>query len=237
MDSLTRHAPLLGEIARERLRDELQKTVLADLRYPMLRRRKPASASGLWTLRHCGAWPLLLDAAFDGQAVDALAALAWEEAPLAGRLALLMRRMEPVDARTALLGLRFSGRDAALAARYIAALRHFAAAGDDAFETVRLGRDVAGYARAAFCALRDGTGEARAAQALEALRGAPWSLGELCVTGHDLMPLFLAAGVPQRRMGRLLEALWRMAATGAAPNEKAALLGAAKGWLDTIEGE
>lgn len=232
LDSLTRHAPLLRDIACERLRDELQKILLADLRYPMLKRRAPATASGLKTLRACGAWPYLLDAPYDEEAVGTLAALDWENAPLAGRLALLLRGMEPPELQNALLRLRFSTRDAALAARYAAALR---CAYADAFETVKLGRDAVAYAAAAFHALGDAAGEARAAGALDALGDAPWSLRELGVGGDVLMPLLAARAVPARQMGRLLENLWRMAAEGQIANETAALLGAAEEWLNRME--
>ena len=232
LDSLTRHASLLKDIACERLRDEWQKILLADLRYPMLKRRAPATASGLKTLRDCGAWPFLVDAPYGEEAVAALAALDWENAPLAGRLALLLRGMEPSDLQSALLRLRFSNRDAALAARYAAALR---CAYADAFETVKLGRDAVAYAAAAFHALGDTAGEARAAGALDTLRDAPWSLRELAVGGDELMPLLAARAVPARQMGRLLEALWRMAAEGQTANETAALLGAAEEWLNRME--
>lgn len=232
LDSLTRHAPLLKDIACERLRDEWQKILLADLRYPMLKRRAPATASGLKTLWECGAWPFLVDASYDAEAAAALAALGWEDAPLAGRLALLLRGMEPSDLQSALLRLRFSNRDAALAARYAAALR---CAYADAFETVKLGRDAVAYAAAAFHALGDTAGEARAAGALDTLRDAPWSLRELAVGGDELMPLLAARAVPARQMGRLLEALWRMAAEGQTANETAALLGAAEEWLNRME--
>lgn len=232
LDSLTRHASLLKDIACERLRDEWQKILLADLRYPMLKRRAPATASGLKTLWDCGAWPFLVDASYDAEAAAALAALGWEDAPLAGRLALLLRGMEPSDLQSALLRLRFSNRDAALAARYAAALR---CAYADAFETVKLGRDAVAYAAAAFHALRDTAGEARAAGALDTLRDAPWSLRELAVGGDELMPLLAARAVPARQMGRLLESLWRMAAEGQITNETAALLGAADEWLNRME--
>lgn len=232
LDSLTRHASLLKDIACERLRDEWQKILLADLRYPMLKRRAPATASGLKTLWDCGAWPFLVDASYDAEAAAALAALGWEDAPLAGRLALLLRGMEPSDLQSALLRLRFSNRDAALAARYAAALR---CAYADAFETVKLGRDAVAYAAAAFHALGDTAGEARAAGALDTLRDAPWSLRELAVGGDALMPLLAARAVPARQMGRLLEALWRMAAEGQITNETAALLGAADEWLNRME--
>lgn len=232
LDSLARHAPLLKDIACERLRDEWQKILLADLRYPMLKRRAPATASGLKTLWECGAWPFLVDASYDAEAAAALAALGWEDAPLAGRLALLLRGMEPSDLQSALLRLRFSNRDAALAARYAAALR---CAYADAFETVKLGRDAVAYAAAAFHALGDTAGEARAAGALDTLRDAPWSLRELAVGGDELMPLLAARAVPARQMGRLLESLWRMAAEGQITNETAALLGAAEEWLNRME--
>ncbi len=232
LDSLTRHAPLLKDIACERLRDEWQKILLADLRYPMLKRRAPATASGLKTLWDCGAWLFLVDASYDAEAAAALAALGWEDAPLAGRLALLLRGMEPSDLQSALLRLRFSNRDAALAARYAAALR---CAYADAFETVKLGRDAVAYAAAAFHALGDTAGEARAAGALDTLRDAPWSLRELAVGGDELMPLLAARAVPARQMGRLLESLWRMAAEGQITNETAALLGAADEWLNRME--
>ena len=235
LDSLARHASLLRDIACERLRDEWQKTLLADLRYPMLKRRAPATASGLKTLRDCGAWPYLLDAPYDVEAVNALAALGWEDAPLAGRLALLLREMKPSELQSALLRLRFSTRDAVLAARYGAALRHFATQQDGAFETVQLGRDAVTYAAVAFQALGDAADEARAKGALDALRDAPWSLRELAVGGDALMPLLTARGVPVRQMGRLLETLWRMAVEGHTQNETAALLRAADEWLSGME--
>ena len=173
-----------------------------------------------------------MDASYDAEAAAALAALGWEDAPLAGRLALLLRGMEPSDLQSALLRLRFSNRDAALAARYAAALR---CAYADAFETVKLGRDAVAYAAAAFHALGDAADEARAAGALDTLRDAPWSLRELAVGGDALMPLLAARGVPARQMGRLLEALWRMAVEGHIQNETAALLRAAEEMLDDLE--
>ena len=100
---------------------------------------------------------------------------------------------------------------------------------------MKLGRDAVAYAAAAFHALGDTAGEARAAGALDTLRDAPWSLRELAVGGDELMPLLAARAVPARQMGRLLEALWRMAAEGQTANETAALLGAADEWLNRME--
>ena len=167
--------------------------------------------------------------------MNALAALGWEDAQLAGRLALLLREMKPSELQSALLRLRFSTRDAVLAARYGAALRHFATGQGGAFETVQLGRDAVTYAAVAFQALGDAADEAHAKGALDALRDAPWSLRELAVGGDALMPLLTARGVPVRQMGRLLETLWRMAVEGHTQNETAALLCAADEWLSGME--
>ena len=100
---------------------------------------------------------------------------------------------------------------------------------------MKLGRDAVAYAAAALHALGDAAGEARAAGALDALRDAPWSLRELAVGGDALMPLLAARGVPARQMGRLLEALWRMAVEGHIQNETTALLRAAEEMLDDLE--
>lgn len=79
--------------------------------------------------------------------------------------------MKPSELQSALLRLHFSTRDAVLAARYGAALRHFATGQGGAFETVQLGRDAVTYAAVAFQALGDAADEARAKGALDALQG------------------------------------------------------------------
>lgn len=233
IQSLARHAALLGDIARERLRDELQKILLADLRYPMLRRRRPATRSGLETLCAIGAWDGLLDGApYDAAAADALAALSWEEAPLAGRLALLLRGCAPERVQRLLLNLRFANRDAALAGRYAAAVRMLSADGTDGFAAVKLGRSAVRYAGAAFRALEDAAGACRTRVLLDRLAGAPWSLAELRLSGHELLPLFRQRGVAAARMGAVLESLWRGAVAGTIPNDPDALLAAAAALLE-----
>ena len=66
---------------------------------------------------------------------------------------------------------------------------------------MKLGRDAVAYAVAAFHALGDAAGEARAAGALDALGDAPWSLRELAVGGDELMPLLAAPGRAPPAMG------------------------------------
>ncbi|NLO84309.1 MAG: hypothetical protein GX096_02630 [Clostridiales bacterium] len=76
MASLAKYAHLLRDIIPQRLGEEVKKIMLADLRYPMLRRRTPATASGLRTIHEIGAWDFLFGgAAYDERSVEALAGL------------------------------------------------------------------------------------------------------------------------------------------------------------------
>lgn len=220
LDSLRRNAPLLRDIARERLRDEWQKTVMADLRYPGLHRRAPGSATGLSTLADCGAWPYLAgDLAYDEAAARALGRFTRPD--LASRLALLLRAAAPERVEAALLGMRFSARDAASAARYLTAL-HLPEG--ELFAWARLGGDALDFARRAFAALGDEGGKARAERVARALAGKPLSLRELAVNGEDLKPVFAERGIPMRRMGEVLNALWRAAVVGEAENSPRGLM-------------
>lgn len=235
LGSLARHVPLLKDIALERLRDELQKTLLADLRYPMLKRRAPAAASGLKTLAAVGAWPYLFDGApFDAQAVEALADARGGASPLALRMALLLRGQSPCKVEAVMRRLRFSQKDTALAARYLKAQQDIACGAPDAFAAAQLGADALDAARAAFAALGD-TAALHRAQALKrSLAGAPLSLKELAISGEDLKPLFAQRGIPMREMGGLLHMLWRMAVEKTAQNTREGLLAAARAWADSL---
>lgn len=219
-ESLRRNAPLLADIARERLRDEWEKTVMADLRYPTLKRREPGTAAGLATLQACGAWPYLAGGlAYDEEAARALCRL--RSPALPARLALLLRAARPEEARSTLLTLRFSLHDADCAARYLSALRLPDAA---PFAWAQLGPDALAFAQDAFSALDDEAGLARAQSAARTLAGKPLSLRELSLNGDDLKPLFAKNGLPPRQMGRTLQALWQAAVEGRVPNTKEALL-------------
>lgn len=219
-ESLRRNAPLLADIARERLRDEWEKTVMADLRYPTLKRREPGAAAGLATLQACGAWPYLAGGlAYDEEAARALCRL--RSPALPARLALLLRAARPEEARSTLLTLRFSLHDADCAARYLSALRLPDAA---PFAWAQLGPDALAFAQDAFSALDDEAGLARAQSAARTLAGKPLSLRELSLNGDDLKPLLAKNGLPPRQMGRTLQALWQAAVEGRVPNTKEALL-------------
>ena len=123
-----------------------------------------------------------------------------------------------------LTALRFSSRDARRAEALAQALRAVREGGLDRFEAARMGREAMVFAQNACRALRDALALARAQALLSDLEGAPASLKELAVDGDDLMPVLAQCGLPARRMGRLLETLWRRAVLGETPNERSALL-------------
>ena len=218
MESLRRNAPLLRDIACERLRDELQKTLMADLRYPMLPRRFPGTASGLKTIHSIGAWPYL----FGGMPYDeaAVSALVRMPGTLPERMALLWDDADA--AHDAMLGMRFSVRDARQTREIVTAMQQMDAS--HLFELARLGRDALTSAEKALTALGDEQAVLRARGVLSFLADKPMSLKELAVTGDDLKPLFAAAARPMSEMGRMLNQLWRMAVEGKVSNEKEALL-------------
>lgn len=235
--SAARHAPLLGDIAPERLRDELGKVLMADFRYPMLRRAVPATGSGLDTIHQIGAWPYL----FGGLSYDPAAAKALEGwllprdlPPQGARLALLFWQENPEQVRQALQRLRFSVKEQESAAKLIRLLARGAEEGLSPFEAVQGGLDALDFVVEALGALGKRKDRERAQALRDGLldRGAPFSLRELAVHGHDVKPLCQRAGLPLSHMGPLLTALWEAVAEGEVQNEKRVLLEAARKWLD-----
>ncbi len=230
LESLTRYAPLLRDIARERLREELQKTLLADWRYPQLKRRSPGTESGLRTILHIGAWPELLGALPCRE--ENLTALSCQTAvkglpPVSQRLALLLAGAAPSQAAAPLEALRFSRWETDAVLRLMAC---YALETPTPVQTARAGLEVLEGTVQILTAL--GQPE-RAAHWKEQLRllqesGAPLSLKELAVCGDDLLPLFRASGAPMNRMGSLLNTLWERAVCGELPNRREALLEAAE---------
>ena len=216
-ESLRRYAHLLGDIAPERMREEFVKILMADLRYPMLKRSRPASHSGLETLHHIGAWHTVMGpVAYDDPAAHALARL--ESGSLCARLALLLHAASLEDARSALEHLRFPAREITETLHILQALSCA-----DILAQAKLGPDALEAARSLFHALGDEESSSRIVHAMEQLRGKPLSLKELAVSGSDLKPLFLQQGRPMREMGAALENLWRAVLNGKAKNTKEAL--------------
>lgn len=221
MESLARNAHLLGDIACERLRDELQKVLMADLRYPMLKRRFSATFSGLSTIHQIGAWTYLFgDIAYDEAAAAALRSFAVPALP--ARMALLMRRADPAKVSECMQRMRFSAKETAMAQSYVTAIQTVSSA--PLFQLVKLGRDALETALEAFRALGDETGIQAAQNVLQKLAGKPMSLKELAVSGNDLKPIFVQRNRPMREMGEVLNQLWRTVIEEECINEREALL-------------
>ena len=232
--SAQKFAPLLSQIARERLRDELAKLLMADVRYPTLRREVAPVPAGLRTLRAVGAWPLL----FPGFPADeaAIAALGAYRSPegmpaLAGKLALLFYTAVPDALSAWMQTYRFAQRDALAAAAALTAAHALADGSLTLADAMRLGKPAIACACEIFTALR--VAGVACDPALNAARmfaetlrdpALPPTLRDLAVRGDALLPLVEAAQAPRAVMGRLLEALWRAAVERRVPNEREALL-------------
>lgn len=241
--SACKHAGLLGEIALERLRDELTKLLLADLRYPTLARAEAPVPAGLDTVLHIGAWPSLFgNLPPDEAAIAATAHYAAPEGlpPAAGKLALLFWRVAPEALLARMLTLRFATREAEAAQAALRALRLAAEGSLSRMEGARLGLPAVAHAAAALTALTTvgqplGDAAQQAHTVLAELQsGLPLSLRELAVHGNDLLPLCRARRLPPQSVGRMLDLLWNAAVEGRIPNERAALLAFAEehlsGW-------
>lgn len=234
---LTRRASLLSQIVRERLRDEWQKILMADLRYPELKRRSPASLSGLETLEAIGALPWLIPALpFDLKSAEALNRLEAPEGapPLPLRTALLFNRAEAETVEAWMADYRFSQRDGAETLRLLQTVQAARQGGLNAVAAVKAGQAALRGAEAILAAL----GENEPASRLRALctrlyqLNAPWDLRALAVHGNDLLPLLKARRQSPACLGALLNALWQAVLLEKLPNRREALLSAAESWLE-----
>ena len=221
IQSLCKNAHLLQEIACERLRDELQKVLMADWRYPTLHRRFPATYSGLSTIHQIGAWPYLFgDIAYDEKAARALQRFSVPTLP--ARMALLMRKADPAQAAACMQRMRFSAKDTEMAQNYATAMQTLSSA--PLFTLAKLGLDALETGREAFFALGDEGGVRAAEAVLQKLKGKPLSLRELAVNGSDLKPVFANQNRPMREMGAVLDRLWQAVIDEEIPNERDALM-------------
>ena len=239
--SAAKFAPLLGDIAMERMRDELARLLLADMRYPSLPRTTPPVAAGLDTLCATLAWtPLFGTLHPRAQAMDAMQYYQPPQGvpPIAGKLALLFSHETPAALAQRMQALHFSLRDTAFASDALAATLGVLGGALPRMEAVRLGLPCLLHARAALAALlaagdplRDAL--ARADALVAALQsGIPLTLGALAIRGDDLLPLCRQRGLAARHVGQTLAALWVSAVEGETPNEKPALLALAGRLLD-----
>jgi len=221
LESLCRHVHLLGELTGEMLRDELVKIMMADLRYPGLKRRRPASLSGLEALNRIGAWSYLFgDLPYDEQAASALEHLSVQTLPV--RIALLLRKLNPEQAADVMHRLRFPARETEQACACLRAMHGVSASA--LTELAKLGLPALQAAQAVYAAFGDECGTHAVQNALDRLAGKPLSLKELALSGSELKPVFLAQNRPVREMGQVLESLWQAVLEGSVPNERGALM-------------
>ncbi len=232
--SAAKYAGLLCDIARERLRDELTKILLADFRYPTLDRKAPATLGGLRTLGEMGGWPYLFPhAACSPEAAEALSALALPHGipPLVGRLSLLLWDAPLPDLEADLRALRFAVRETEQTLCLVRAMQALAKDALPLFEAAKLGTTALAFCESAFAALAMEQPRARAASLGAGLLGKPLCLKDLAVNGDHLLPLCRAKGLPEACLGPLLSALWRQTVEEGLANRQSALLAAANQWL------
>ncbi len=235
--SAARFAPLLREIALERLRDELTRLLMSDVRYPSLSRTENPVQAGLTTLMAVGAWEPLFGALLPDRAgIAAQPHYTPPEGvpPVMGRLSLLFWREAPQALADRLLALRFSLKDVAFATDAHQALRGAPYDRLTRMDVVRLGLPALRQAAAALDALEK-AGEPLSPAAIRAREmadvlasGIPLSLRALAVTGHDLLLLSREWGLPPHVIGETLEALLRAAVEGKVANTRPALIAEAQ---------
>ena len=215
---MLRHAHLVGQITPERTRDEVEKILMADFRYPEIVRRFPATESGLRTLQAVGVWETLFaPVAYDEAAVCAMKRLSLASLPV--RMALLCRDASAEEAEKMMKRLHFSARDAAQTAACLRAMQPISL-----MEAAKLGWEALDAARLVLLALEDQAGIERMEALFAALEGKPLSLKELAVSGKDLKPVFERQNRPMKEMSQALEALWLAALEGRVENTREALL-------------
>jgi len=210
--SAVRHAELLGDIAPERLRDELNRILTADLRHPEKTYAEPPAVTALKGLSALGAWKQLCPAA-EGPASDPrrvrAACLIRPEPAL--RLAALWQPLTAPELEDACLSLRLTREET----RRITLLAPLAGAAlsDTEFRLLAapLGLpDARDLTEVRACLAREGLSPAspREREILERMRkeGVPFSLAGLAVRGRDLLPVL---GGASPRVGEVLRILWR----------------------------
>lgn len=232
--SAKKHVGLLSEIAPERKRAELTRLLMADTKYPALKRSVPPVSAGLSVLVNTGAWPRL----FGNLPPDALPAMdRTETLSVGGKLALLYCRKTPDELLNAMQTLCYAKREARLAADALTVCQGLGrgAAPADALHFGLPALQTARELLAALAWLDPCYADALSAAEHLLVRAGegilPASLRELAIGGEDVSILCEETGAPQNRIGALLSALWREAANGETPNTREALLARARALL------
>lgn len=243
LHSARKYVGLLGDIALERVRDELTRLLLSDMKYPTLQRNEYPVPAGLNTLRTVGAWPAVFGALppEDG----AIAATAYYQpvpgiSAVAGKMALLFPSAHPSLLSERMCRLRFATREANEAAAALQATQLLASDTFTRMSVVRLGFPALEHALSAFDAWREAGLPCQAAwtrtRELHSeimRRQIPYRLADLAVHGDDLLPLCQELQLSGRFIGMALDALWQSTVEARIPNEREALMAEAKRLLSS----
>lgn len=239
------YVPLLEDIARERLRDELVKLMLSDLRYPQLHLRLEQSAyGGLCCARDLKILPILfgdlrcdpdiLLAAVDHLSTnveytkavinDPWAYFGEKPSILAVRMALYLHQNKPESVREALVSLRFSTEFVRKTVDYVDKFWGVVDKCTDAAFVAALSDEQANAAILYLAASGQIERAADLSGTLHTLKAhnAPRTLRDLPFTGEDLLPLL--GERPRTLMTPLLDALFAYAVLNPQKRTKEALL-------------
>ena len=209
-------AALLSEIVPERLKDELQKILLSDVRYPRLERQRPPVEMGLELLNSLGFFPYLLP----GLPLDLNTCAHYQPQHLPGRLAALLKDAEPPKVQEALMNLKCSAQVTENTVRLIALWQAYPQWDCPLWNACRAGKEDIHHLIACLEAAGQSSLSLRKAwQTLEETH-APLSLKELAVNGRDLAAL----GLKGPAIGQTLEHLWNEAVLNPRLNSREALL-------------
>lgn len=241
--SATKYAPLLNDIAHERLRDELTKLLLSDTKYPTLSRSVPPVTAGLATIYQTGAWPFLFGALVPDE--TAMAATAFYHVPkglppVSGKLALLFSNEQPAALGERMNLLRYSVHETEAAVAALTAARNIGAGALTLMDAVRLGLTPVAHAAAAFESLNQAGKPCNSAlEQAHALQSAllddllPKSLKDLNIRGDDLLPLCRRLNCPAKAIGPVLDRLWQAVVEHRVANERSSLLSEAESLLSS----
>lgn len=226
------YVPMLNDIARERLREEFEKLMLSDLRYPQLNLKFQNSAyGGLCALRSLNILPILFgdlrcDENLVYTCVDQLSTnaeytkavitdsrLKFVEKPdiLALRLSLYLHENPPEAVKNALIFLRFSTSIVKKTVDFVDKFQSFVDKCNDSAAVAAI-TDEQAHAIILFLAASGKMDRASAlSHTLDALnkQNAPRTLRDLPITGEDVLPLL--GDRPRSLMSPLLNAAFEYA--------------------------
>lgn len=235
--SCTKYAWLLEDIVADRKRDELTRILMADIKYPTLRRGVPPVSRALTALWQIGAWPQVFGTLMppDVAAFDHAESLTLPE-----KFTLLYHRKTPQALMERMAALRYATRDGKAAADALSAIRALREPESELSDILCHGLPALKSAKHVLAALAAEAPEerqvyARAQNLLVRATGQqlPASLKELAINGNDLLAFCGQTGMPRERIGAVLNALWCDAVNHRVPNTREALLAqASRYWID-----